>query len=259
MLEECKGYVEGSSWIDGGEGGDWGYPELTLPPPNPTEKPLAGCESPDYAVSVKAALCGLARDDEAIKDYVAWTLYEYASFLRRGDENWDIVCDKHTQILKMDTADNTDLQEIEDAIDLLEEDLGDVAEERVEAARDVCDGSSGRAREWIAALIGEREVGLRGLCSLVVEDATVKLNELRTRRLEEASVEEPVPEEELAKDSIADEEENTDADGEEKKEGGLAAASQATEETEDDETKEKRRETEENIAMSEEEVKEKER
>ena len=39
----------------------------------------------------------------------------------------------------------------------------------------------------------------------------------------------------------------------------LAAASQATEETEDEETKERRRETEENVAMSEEEVKEKER
>jgi len=225
LLEECKGYAEGSSWIEGEEGAEWGYPELVLLLPNPTESPLADYETEDYAVTVKAALCGLARDEGAIKDYVAWTLYEYASFLRRDDDNWAVACEKHTQILKMDTADNTDLQEIEDAIDLLEEDLGDVAEERVEAARDVCDGSSGRAKEWIAALTTEREDGMRGLCSTVVNDAAGKIGELRRRRIEVPGAAAQAEKEEVGKESIVDDGTKADdADGEEKKEERCAKA-----------------------------------
>ena len=99
-----------AAWINGGE--LWGWPELDTPDFVDNEA-LISYDDKDYEVGVKACLASLIRDYESIFDYVKWTKYEYASFLRRKDEGWAVAAKAHKKkILSMPTKDNTDLEEV---------------------------------------------------------------------------------------------------------------------------------------------------
>jgi hypothetical protein len=178
LREQAGGYAEGLSWISGGQ--KWG---------ETFESPLQFNVVPSIpddvrtkiTTGVKSSLSSLSRDYVSVQDYVSWTLYEYASYLRRDDEKWIGVCKNHRKIVRMPTDDNTDLDAIETAIDALEEDLGDIAEERNDGNRDVCDGSSGRAREWIDGIVAARSNNMKNLCKLTVESADAELADVLLR------------------------------------------------------------------------------
>jgi len=201
LREEIGGYVEGLAWKNGHA--LWG--EVPPTPPlsfdvDPTIDPEV---STKIAANIKACLSSLSREYKSIEDYVGWTLYEYASYLRREDPKWQETCKKHRKIVRMETADNTDLDNIENAIDALEEDLGDVAEERADSNRDVCDGSSGRAKEWIAGVVAARSDNLRIMCKLTVESADAELASVLEREGVRRKEAERVAEEQRVKDEEA--------------------------------------------------------
>ncbi|GMH73721.1 hypothetical protein TrLO_g14525 [Triparma laevis f. longispina] len=241
LSEEAGGWAEGEAWINGGE--LWGWPELDTPDFVDNEA-LISYDDKDYEVGVKACLASLIRDYESIFDYVKWTKYEYASFLRRKDEGWAVAAKAHKKkIPSMPTEDNTDLEEIEDAIDLLEEDLGEVAEERADSSRDVCDGSSGRAREWMAGVVNSRVEKMKELLMLIVRDAADKVEVLKK---------EPSLLIELgAEDSDEGEGEEKKADGGDDEEGETPAEEKEEVEETEEEKEEKRRQEENELMGSE--------
>ena len=251
LLEESEAYIEGFSWIRG-DPERWGHPDSKTPPPAPKSS-LLTFESSEYDSGVKAILCGMSRDKEAVSDYVRWTLYEYASFLRRDDENWDDVCMSHKNvILNMPTHDNTDLGKVEDAIDVLEEALGDVAEERADSSRDVCDGSAARAKDWISDVTMARSKSLETMCALVISNAVAKLNYIKASSMSG----------DLASSASANEEEaGAKIEGGNSQEEGEQEQQQQGHdgEEEDEEARQKRLEREENMSMNEEETVERSR
>ncbi|GMH87029.1 hypothetical protein TrVE_jg13490 [Triparma verrucosa] len=237
LSEEAGGWAEGEAWINGGD--LWGWPELDTPDFVDNEALISFVDT-DYEVGIKACLASLIRDYESIFDYVKWTKYEFASFLRRKDDDWAAAAKAHKKkILSMPTEDNTDLEEIEDAIDQMEEDLGEVAEERADSSRDVCDGSSGRAREWMAGVASARVEKMKEMLQLIVRDAADKVEVLKKEPslLIELGAEDSEEEgEEKKEDGAGGEEEGVG--GEEKEE---------VEETEEE--KEEKRRQEENEMM----------
>ena len=177
MAEEFGGWAEGEEWRKGGA--LWGWQNLGVVDFVDKEE-LTTFKDADVEKGVKACLNSLYRDYISVADYMKWTKYEFASFLRREEDGWAKATKGHKKkILKMPTEDNTDLEEIEDAIDLLEEDLGDVAEERADASRDVCDGSSGRAFEWMKDVVAGRKAKMSELIEWVVKEADGKVQVLK--------------------------------------------------------------------------------
>ena len=136
-------------------------------------------DSPDYRAAVGSAMSKLCKDYVATKEYAAWTLYEYASFLRRDEDRVSAISFKYQKrLLAMPTKDNTDFNHIEAVIDLFEGELGDICEERSDASRDVSDGSGGRGRQWIEGICAERAAAFGNLCGVVADNASYRIASL---------------------------------------------------------------------------------
>jgi len=148
-----------------------------------TSAPLELESSSKHRALVLTTMAGMRRDTQSISNYMYWTLFEFASFLRRDDSEWSDICRLYSKrILSMPALDGTDLLEIEEVIDELEERLGDVSEARGDASRDVCDGSGGRANEWAREVTDSRRKKGRDMLRSIVEETMNKLSRVKDER-----------------------------------------------------------------------------